>query len=310
MRLTSYANHKHLFGSLKLPFNKQKTLRTSTRPPLSEHNNRTSTSNQEPPAKTRAMSTDSNYNSSYSSSSNASSNYRSHNSSAYYQSTSRSSSSSSHCGKTYSAAGNSFNNLSSSSSIYSTASQNSNIAEYQNSSNKENSFNSSFMFNNSFNTSSNTSGSYCDLNSSMNSLVAPMGCIPQPPPNLHITNSMHMNQSMPSVYPTSKLWDRRHGNNFYQQQPLMHNTNLNGAVMAPLIMPPPAPPTQTLSVQNPSSIVPVTTESSTGLYELVNNIQMCPILYEPPKPDTPPSEVSLFEQFHNLHYTVVQCISL
>ncbi|XP_011292102.1 meiosis regulator and mRNA stability factor 1 [Musca domestica] len=289
LRLTSYANHKHLFGSLKLPYSKQKTLRASTRPPLGENNGRCNTSNpnQEPPAKTRAMSSDSSYNSS--------SNYRSHNPASYYQQTSKASTTSaSYCPKTYSTGGNSFNNISSSSSIYSTASQNSHIMNTSvsnMSSNKENSFNSSFMFNNSFNTSSNTSGSYCELNASMNSLVNPMGCLPQPPPPLHIANSMHLNAPVPSVYPTSKLWDRRHGNNYYpqQQQPLLNSTNLTGTVLTPLIMPPPQP-TQTLTIPNQSSIGPVTAEASAGLYELVNNIQMCPILYEPPKPDTPPSE--------------------
>lgn len=291
MRLTTYANHKHLFGSLKLPFNKQKSLRPS-RPPLTEHNSRTSNI-QGPPAKTRAISNDSLYNSnnnSYSSSSN----YRSHNNSSNYcQQTSRSSSSSS---KNYTS-GPSFNNLSNS-SIYSTASHHSNMLNTSMSnvsSNKENSFNSSIMFNQSFNTSSNTSGSYCDLNGSVNSLVNPMGGLQQLPPPLHITNSLQMQQQqpqMPSVYPTSKLWDRRHGCNIYQQQQpnFMATNNMTATNLPTLIMPP--PPTQTLTMPNQPSMAPITTEASAGLYEIVNNIQMCPI-YEPPKPDTPPSEVRI-----------------
>lgn len=127
---------------------------------------------------------------------------------------------------------------------------------------------------------------------------------------------MHLNAPVPSVYPTSKLWDRRHGNNYYQQQqqPLLNSTNLTGTVLTPLIMPPPQP-TQTLTMPNQSSIGPVTAEASAGLYELVNNIQMCPILYEPPKPDTPPSEVNetqinvLFNtNFSNINFHVEHAI--
>ncbi|XP_046812509.1 uncharacterized protein LOC111675277 [Lucilia cuprina] len=291
MRLSFYANHKHMFGSLKLPYNKQKSVRPS-RPPLSDHNNRNS-NNQGPPAKTRAMSSDSSSSSSYNNSYSSSNNYRSHNSSNYYQQTSRSSSSSS---KNYTS-GNSFNNLSNS-SIYSTASHHSNMfntSMSNMSNNKENSFNSSMMFNQSFNTSSNTSGSsYCDLNGSVNNLVNPMSGL-QPPPTqsqpqqeMNGTNSVQL-QQVPPVYPTSKLWDRRHGCNIYQQQPFMEVTTTN---LPTLMMPPPPQvpvPPQAVTMPNQPTFIPITTEASTGLYELVNNIQMCPI-YEPPKPDTPPSE--------------------
>ncbi|XP_075149215.1 meiosis regulator and mRNA stability factor 1-like protein [Haematobia irritans] len=286
LRLAPYANQKHLFGSLKLPYNKQKTLRTTTRTPLSDHNSRNSNLNQEPPAKTRPIATDSVFNNISNSSSNLSANFRANNSSSFYHQTSKSlpsTTSSSYCSKSYSASSNTYNN-SNNSSIYSTASQSSNnMMNSSGSYNKENSFNSSFIFNNSFSTSSNTSATYCDLNSSMNSLVNTMGCISQPPPTLHITNSIHLNQSMPSVYPTSKLWDRRHGNNFYQQQQQSAINANAGSVLPPLIMAP--APSQTLSMT-----APVTSEATSGLYDLVNNIQMCPMLYEPPKPDTPPSE--------------------
>ncbi|XP_013101916.2 meiosis regulator and mRNA stability factor 1 isoform X1 [Stomoxys calcitrans] len=309
LRLTSYANHKHLFGSLKLPYNKQKSSRTTTRPPLAEHNNNriATSSHQETPARTRTMSIDSNYNSSHASSTSTS-NYRSQNSCSFYQqqqqprstSSSSSLSSSTYCPKSYtsSCGSNAYNNMSNSSSIYSMASNNSNILNSSISSgsnNKENSFSSSFMFNNSFNTSSNMSSTYNDLNSSMNSLVNTMGCIPQPAPaTVPINNSIHLNPSMPSVYPTSKLWDRRHGNNFYQQQPqqpLMNaNANLSGGSGLPQLIMGTAQP-QTLSMPSQATVFPaMTTETSAGLYELVNNIQMCPVLYEPPKPDTPPSE--------------------
>ncbi|XP_065358412.1 meiosis regulator and mRNA stability factor 1 [Calliphora vicina] len=291
MRLTAYANHKHMFGSIKVPYNKQKSLRPS-RPPLSEHNSRNS-SIQGPPAKTRAISSDSSsssYNNSYSSSNN----YRSHNSSNYYQQNSRSSSSSS---KNYTS-GNSFNNLSNS-SIYSTASHHSNMFNTSMSNNKENSFNSSIMFNQSFNTSSNTSGaSYCELNGSGNNSGNPMGGLQppsqsqtQPQLEMNITNSVQLQQVSP-VYPTSKLWDRRHGCNIYQQQPFMDvTTNMTTTNLPTLMMPPPQvpAPTQTLTMPNQPTFLPITTEASTGLYELVNNIQMCPT-YQPPKPDTPPSE--------------------
>lgn len=287
-----------MFGSLKLPYNKQKSIRPS-RPPLSEHNNRNS-NNQGPPAKTRAISSDSSsYNNSYNSSNNS---YRSHNSSNYYQQTSRSSSSSS---KNYTS-GNSFNNISNS-SIYSTASHHSNMfntSMSNMSNNKENSsFNSSMMFNQSFNTSSNTSGSsYCDLNGSVNNMVNPL-----PPPggpqsqnpaqHQQIDNGANpvQLQQLPPVYPTSKLWDRRHGCNIYQPQTQQPFMDVSATNLPTLIMPPPQGPpatAQTLTMPNQPTFIPITTEASTGLYELVNNIQMCPI-YEPPKPDTPPSEVKL-----------------
>ena len=296
MRLTSYVNHKHLFGSLKLSYGKQKNVRSS-RPPLGDHNNRI-LNTQGPPAKTRAISSDSAL---YNNNSYSSSNLRSHNTSNYYQQSSRSSSSASF--KNYTG-GNSFNNLSSS-SIYSTASHHSNILNTSTSNisnNKENSFNSSTLFNQSFNSSSNTSGSYCDLNGSghntavtvgLQSSTAQVQTQPQTA-EANLTNSVQM-QQVPSLYATSKLWERRHGCKIFQKHPCVDiSSDITSTNLPALIMPPPTAPVQTqkISISDQTPYLPIGSEASTGLYELVNNIQMCPI-YEPPKPDTPPSEVSL-----------------
>lgn len=296
MRLTSYVNHKHLFGSLKLSYGKQKNVRSS-RPPLGDHNNRI-LNTQGPPAKTRAISSDSAL---YNNNSYSSSNLRSHNASNYYQQSSRSSSSASF--KNYTG-GNSFNNLSSS-SIYSTASHHSNILNTSTSNisnNKENSFNSSTLFNQSFNSSSNTSGSYCDLNGSghntavtvgLQSSTAQVQTQPQTA-EANLTNSVQM-QQVPSLYATSKLWERRHGCKIFQKHPCVDiSSDITSTNLPALIMPPPTAPVQTqkISISDQTPYLPIGSEASTGLYELVNNIQMCPI-YEPPKPDTPPSEVSL-----------------
>ena len=296
MRLTSYVNHKHLFGSLKLSYGKQKNVRSS-RPPLGDHNNNRILNTQGPPAKTRAISSDSVL---YNNNSYLSSSLRSNNVSNYYQQSSRSTSSASF--KNYTS-GNSFNNLSNS-SIYTTASHHSNgfnTSASNVSNNKENSLNSSTLFNQSFNSSSNTSGSYCDLNGSVHNTVT-VGLQPSTAqvetqaqaPEVSLTNSVQM-QQVPSLYPTSKLWERRHGCNIFQKHPCVDISSDTTTTNLPaLIMPPTSAPVQTqkISISNQTPYLPIGSEASTGLYELVNNIQMCPI-YEPPKPDTPPSEVSL-----------------
>lgn len=311
MRLSSFSNHKHLFGSIKLPFNKQKNSLRSTRSILSEHNGRATAAGNSgpPPAKTRALSSDAtaytplgNYNSAKTSgcSTNNMRNNSSNTSTNFYHSMSRTSN------KNYGHnSSSSFNNLSGSSSSYSSASSghHSNFLNTSGSGSnnmshsKDNSFNSSFLFSNSFNSSGNTSGSYCDLNSSMNSMIT--GAVLTGSTMQH--QPMHMQQqqaAMSQIYQPNgtKLWDRRHtAGNFYNQP-----TTASG--LAPLVLPPPqqligAAPTLSgiataLQNQQHNSILPnASSETSSGLFELVNNMKMCPI-YEPPKPDTPPSEVS------------------
>lgn len=196
--------------------------------------------------------------------------------------------------------GNCCNNMSSS-SIYSTASHYSNIfntSTSSNSNNKENSLNSSMLFNQSFN-SSNTSGSHCD-DGSVHNMVNQIGLqLSQPSAiqaqgkDISHTNSIGM-QQVPSLYSTSKLWDRRHGCSIFQKHPFVDiSSDITTTNLPALIMPPPIASIQNpvISISNQPPYIPISSEASTGLYELVNNIQMCP-MYEPPKPDTPPSKVS------------------
>uniref|UniRef100_A0A1A9W5J8 HTH OST-type domain-containing protein n=1 Tax=Glossina brevipalpis TaxID=37001 RepID=A0A1A9W5J8_9MUSC len=270
MNLGAFANNKTLFGSLKLPLNKQKVMRT-IRTPLTEYNSHVSFANNQgpPPVKTRALSNDTNQ-PNYSYSQQA---YNSNQLSLNVNSINTS---------------NTQNNLSSSSSAYSMES-NALDTSYTASIGKENSSSSSSaILNNSFN-GGNQSFASCFSssdnsnlsNTNLPSLLLPVS--PSVPSSLVLADqTIHSQQQYHPYYPqvfysSTKLYNRRNNSSFYQQQipkflpnnvtPLGSATNINDF--------------------NPMACGE-TMDASTGFYELVNNMRMYP-MYEPPKPDTPPS---------------------
>lgn len=274
MHLGAFANNKSLFGSLKLPFSKQKAVR-SARTPLSEHNSHGSlVNNQKPPlVKTRTLSNDVGNMSSSSFQQAYSSNHLLLNVS----------------GKN---ASNTQNNLISSSSAHSSLESNALDTSLIASIGKENSLNSSATLSNSF-SGSNQSYSSCfsgDLNNSNNNnlsninLMSPYAVMPVPSASSSLVfsdqiinkqqqqqNHHHLRQAF---YSNTNLSDRRRNSAFYQQQ---IPTYLGNKI--------------TNSNELNCMAYVKTTEASTGFYELVNNMRMCP-MYQPPKPDTPPANVS------------------
>ncbi|KAL9929562.1 meiosis regulator and mRNA stability factor 1-like protein isoform 1-T3 [Glossina fuscipes fuscipes] len=273
MHLKAFANNKSLFDALKLPFSKQKAMR-STRTPLSERNTHGSLANNQkpPPVKTRTLSNDV---------SNTSCN-------SFQQAVS-----SNHL--LLNVSGKNASNLSSYSSAHSSLESNALDTSLIASIGKENSLNSSATLSNSF-SGSNQSYSSCftgDLNNSNNNnnlsninLPPPYAVMPVSSASSalvftdQIINNQHQQQNhhhlRQAFYSNTNLSDRRHNSAFYQQQiptylgnKITNNNELNCTAYVK------------------------TTEASTGFYELVNNMRMCP-MYQPPKPDTPPADNTPF----------------
>nr|XP_032293408.1 meiosis regulator and mRNA stability factor 1 isoform X2 [Drosophila virilis] len=264
LRLNTGATHQHLFGSLKLPYAKHKAQR-SKRTPLGEHN-RPPPSQAPPPHKTRAIANE------YASSIGSVSNNAAHkpqvtiNSFQAYQEHFAASSAQVKCSPPSA-------NCSVMSSTMLNSSGTANISLCSSCSNKENSLNSSShqIFNSSnSNSSFNTS---CELNSSL--------CAGD------VASSTAITSAMPYAH-SGKLWYRRQAS-FYQQQQQQQQHQQQVQQQQQLQQ-------QQRQQQQQPTLMQHSFDSGRDLYDLVScNVAPIRSCYDPPKPDTPPSEVSALE---------------
>lgn len=253
-----------MFGSLKLPLNKQKSIRP--RAPLTDNNSRICRAASSDPILCNNQFT-------------SSTNFKINNTPTSYQPAS----------KTIPSAKNYISSIPlnnrCNSSVNSAASYHPNLFTTPNN-NKENSFNSSMIFNHSFNSSSNSNSSFCDPNGSILHQTTQNQTVTQQLQEINVTNSSQIQQNQ-STFTNSKLWDLRHDCTAHKQQSFTDvSTNTTSTNLSTRSV---SAPQKTAPIQ--ANYLSTATETSKGLYELVNNLQMCPI-YQPPKPDTPPSEVS------------------
>ncbi|XP_030240861.1 meiosis regulator and mRNA stability factor 1 isoform X1 [Drosophila navojoa] len=258
LRLGSGATHQHLFGSLKLPYAKHKAQR-SARTPLGEHN-RPALAQAAPPHKTRAIANE--YAGSMGSVCNGA--FKPQVSVNSFQAYQEQLATNSKCSPP-----------SANSSVLSSTMLNSSLCS--NCSNKENSLNSSqqFYHNNSSSNSSNSINSSGGSSSSSNSSFNTSCELNNSLCSGDVTSSTAITQAMPYAQ-AGKLWYRRQASFYQQQQQQLQQQQQQQRQR------------QQQQQQPMSNLLPHHLDSGRDLYDL--NVAPISSCYEPPKPDTPPSE--------------------